>query len=98
MRQYMHQQPLQAPYAPKRSSSAGHSAGVSGRTASRVRRGVGVPDLRPVERGCAGVGIESCIYQDHERIVQAVRKRGNGGVDPTTGEALSPSQPWSTEA
>jgi hypothetical protein len=31
MRQYMHQQPLHAPFLPKRSSSAGHNAGVKGR-------------------------------------------------------------------
>jgi hypothetical protein len=31
----MHQQPLQAPLGPKRSSSAGHRSGVSGRMVSR---------------------------------------------------------------
>ena len=29
---------------------------------------------------------------------QAVRNSGNGGVEPTTGAAFSPSQPCSTEA
>src|SRR5205807_1623704 len=33
----MHQQPLQAPFSPNRSSSAGHRSGVSGRTVSFTR-------------------------------------------------------------